>query len=973
MFGGQGSRPVEDFDDDHVSDLWQLRQEAAGDMAWQRHLPMTEDAAWPSKRAGAMTWQVGTDTAGYPRSPSAADLTASFMFGGERTGVPGMSDLWSYDGTEWTSHCPQTRQEKDNFLHWINIPTDSRNPDSPTLPAHICTDSSAWQASIPQTFDTNYDFNKLPPEQIAFEMWAVDQVPTSRWPLPRSFGTITAIPDMTGEGGSHAILFGGSSGAVNSNGQPIGDPQPLNDLWHFRYHKNSQQSSGIGAHTFGKIGNPVGMTVKVEVEWTYVGPTFNYVGDDGVGNVGEYVTDHGYGSTAVEALWPGARSGHAAYAGADGRVFIFGGVGQHLGRRCLQPGGADPQTHNSFQDEWIRKHETLYDRHTCSLLSDLWAFVPVAENARAPNGDRHWPEDWREKLSSEGCDRDLAPSCQPISLYPGVTTRPAGIGDPDAQAMLKRANRPNFASPWSGMAPWDPQNPNPQLEDIDPENSRIIVPAYAQNQPSGFQHSRWAIIGGHLPGTAGPTDGRLGSWVSTPLWMTPRHSMASWSDGQTAFVLGGQSTTVERQIHIRLAEAAGCDADSTAGCFVPYEAYAVRGHSLVDVYSEVSCQAGGLPRNGSTTALALNDMWSFSLGGGADEWTTNELGIVAPQMTGLPADGSPWAHRAHAAFWQPTDRTPAAFWSGAGMREAAAPAGDSADGAAPDSRDELDGTTLTGWSWDSGGVLPVDETAMNPVTNGATDAVTFMTAFAPNAGGWRWDPLCLCGTGVQASAQSCAVNGCMPTYDAISPFACPDTLQRHGTSCGLCEQACLACHEADYNGCTGADFPNAHERGTACEDASGKPGPCAGDPGTCATHECDVCRACTCPKGDDECQRIYSLPAGAWYTSPLAHSLTPTNIGGPTTPGGGGRRQLGDDLGITLPDLPRPEQAKPVKSDRRAPVPVLSGLVDATDRIWASVEHPGNGTRIPSPRWVFLDGAVWTLDSVRRPLPAAIT
>lgn len=819
MFGGS-KRPADecsDCDDEHLSDMWELVRD--GDMAWQRQMPATEDAAWPAKRAGAMNWHASFTSHTQP-------ATVSFMFGGERAGVPGMSDLWSFDGSEWKSHCPQSRSDITDFLHRIHIPVDPEwmdpSPLSEKLPAHVCVDSTAWQAAIPQPSDATYDFSGLSAEKRAFEMWSVDQVPTSRWPLPRSFGTVTVVPSPTGDNGAHAFLFGGTTGAVDSNGRALGAPQPMNDLWHFRFHKNDVETSvTIGRHIGRRLGAG-GLGDRVpEVEWTYVGPTVNYLGDDGVGGVGEYVTNHGYGSTSEEALWPGARSGHAAFAGPDGQVFIFGGVGVHLGRSFLQPGlgGADPLRGRLRVD--------MRETSRCSLLSELWVLVPV--HSTYTDGP------------PTTCDIDLAPSCQPKPAYgPGIqVAAPGGIGDLGVRAKLKQVSSPKYTSPWSGLAPWTPAMPNSELEAVDPEHPRVIVPAYAQNQLSGFEHSRWVIVGGNLPGTAGPNDGRLGSWVSTPSWMTPRHSMISWTDGHVAFVLGGQSVSVEQQTQLSIAldartraHEAGCNGLSAGGCFI------ANSHEVAASFTEVSCRAGGMSSmNG--TSVALSDMWSFSLDGqaparlGPGPETNSEAGdgtysLVVPKRLGrLP--GLPNVGRAHAAFWQRTDSVPTTFWSGAGM---SAPPPQPDPSGTWDDRG-LDSAVLTGWSWDRG----EDAAAMGIVQQHGDGS---------NAGGWRWDPECHCGgDGVT-----------LPTYDTDSAtgFTCLPMAGENvarGTGCGICQDACSACGATDYVACSASWQGQDHSRN--CADDEGKPAPCAAD--ACAIHACDVCRACTCPEGDDSaCQ-----------------------------------------------------------------------------------------------------------------------
>ena len=455
-------------------------------------------------------------------------------------------------------------------------------------------------------------------------------MPQSRWPLPRSFGTITAMAEKEGEPPS-AWLFGGSVAAVDVEEVSL-PPQPLNDLWEVTWG--------------GEDGNS-------QVEWTFVGPTFDYISDDGMGNAVDYTTslDRGYGFTSDEFLWPSSRSGHAAWADERGHLFIFGGVGQRFGRtetsdNLVNEDSDDP--HDAFP--------TTTSGCGCSLLSDLWGLVPKRSKMNRP-------------ISTDcetGYVDPITGSCNRPPATKAFAAPPGGAGSIPSRIFLK-LQEPT-PSPWAGVAgksasvrtadgdgpwPWTP-------DQVGRLANAGLQPAFAQNNPSGLEESRWAIMGGmslSMIATGDATPLPDGMWLSAGTdsgWMLSRFSALAWTDGRSAFLYGGVGRMKTKQT-------------SALGQFRHDDP---NGPSI----QEVSCWAGGI-RSASSNTTTLDDLWRFDIdkmGAWLDQDRHPELGLPQvsvqfptrlemPQSSGTRANAVVWNH--------PSAASVATFYGGAGVTD----------------------------------------------------------------------------------------------------------------------------------------------------------------------------------------------------------------------------------------------------------------------------------------------------------------
>jgi hypothetical protein len=120
----------------------------------------------------------------------------------------------------------------------------------------------------------------------------------------------------------------------------------LNDLWHLEWDEEGS------------------------VDWTFVGPANlqSFVSNRGQGNTLEHFTSYEVDGDAGPAfgLWISGRSGHAAWAAADGRLFIFGGVGL-----TLRVTNADPDANVQMPCLSVDEGQC-----PCAMLSDLWTLYP---------------------------------------------------------------------------------------------------------------------------------------------------------------------------------------------------------------------------------------------------------------------------------------------------------------------------------------------------------------------------------------------------------------------------------------------------------------------------------------------------------------------------------------------------------------------------------------------------------------------
>jgi hypothetical protein len=392
MFGGQGPKGIGrkgpekgEADCEGYQDLLIKHSPPVGieGVTWEIVHPESPDEAWPEPRAGAMVWQ--------------RDEASWFMFGGNRAGVTGMSDLWSFNASAsdtpyWTRECPNKNA--------------SIKPVSGTTGAffggrvlqfgdfkHVCsTTNMDWLPKVapltdPDRHDLPIEWKGLPyigtEGRLDLKQYAAE-APASRWPLPRSFGTITPLPcppnSPPGCTKNEGWLFGGAVGydhdsPARSNttdyqvheakcsragtctcvpSSSISEAFPVNDLWHLEW-----DQSGSGS-----------------IDWSYLGPygpdmdNGGYVNSRGQGDLNTYLTaadSKGVGR-ARRGFWVSSRSGHAAWAAADGRLFIFGGAGlTMLPRPGWKPSDLQPGEYDA----------------RCAMLGDLWIMYPERDNADA--------------------------------------------------------------------------------------------------------------------------------------------------------------------------------------------------------------------------------------------------------------------------------------------------------------------------------------------------------------------------------------------------------------------------------------------------------------------------------------------------------------------------------------------------------------------------------------------------------------
>ena len=390
-------------------------------VAWKTVSPRKIDvgsdgrAVWPVARAGAMVWR--------------RDESRWFMFGGNRAGTTGMADLWSFDASPdtpyWTKHCPDPSAPipppPPGTVGMINR---LRYRDFP----HVCSTANIAPLLDPyDPVDIGVDDGQLDlAGAAAFSLQA-------QWPFPRSFGTITAVPcspnSPAGCTTNQAWLFGGTTGydhevparfsAANNSGadarrfnltkHKVMEGQALNDLWHLEW---DQEGS---------------------VNWQIIGPygpqVNSYVSSRGQGDQTNNIFK---GSRDSTLLWPSSRSGHAAWAAADGRLFIFGGVGLTM-----------RTTEKDDQVNMLERCTVISDvTCPCAMLADLWTLYPKRGE---PQGNEAEEEDdllipffptsgwsmsrwgWLQAGSNvPGAYPDIPGSDPPVANIPGLDPPAAG-------------------------------------------------------------------------------------------------------------------------------------------------------------------------------------------------------------------------------------------------------------------------------------------------------------------------------------------------------------------------------------------------------------------------------------------------------------------------------------------------------------------------------------------------------------------
>ena len=568
MFGGQG--PVggheglahfKDSDDEGFRNtLTSWKPKSGVGPVWERVEPRLH-APWPAARAGAMVWK--------------RNRTSWFIFGGNRAGTTGMSDVWSFDvnSAQWTKHCPSPddvmgdptsyNMQDPTYLTRGTIVSDTGTLLTPSdgfftpmmstfyttlLPGsahrvdkgflrrpvrmdrfkHVCTTENMgdWLPRL----DVYPDIGSLD-----LRLYATGDALASGWPLPRAFGTITAVQGTADQ----AWLFGGAVGydndldadeerALNVSGAAkVRESWVTNDLWHLRWDAD-------GA-----------------VDWTFVGPSIeklgensndgdsvgvqpgSYLGSRGMGDFTTYISQAEVPGAPWDGIWPSSRSGHAAWSASDGRLFIFGGVG------LSWPGAAGE----------INMPENMMAADlACAMLGDLWVLDPVSgdnflavagfvpytgwEQSKwamgapaAPEGspDRYGgisPDPYNPSRSSPGLSLGACSAYfdrnYPLTQFP--EDQPLSTGGPEHWADFSNGSAcPTYITTSDGDIPI-----------ID-----VVPPQDPLSEDGGWLNLRascWA-------------DEFVAQYTH---WPWPRRAAASWSDGDTAWLLGGETILPDR-------------------------------------------------------------------------------------------------------------------------------------------------------------------------------------------------------------------------------------------------------------------------------------------------------------------------------------------------------------------------------------------------------------------------------------------
>lgn len=259
----------------HHNDLWAIKRSNGSSQAAAVTFVFEQVAAksdvWPEPRSYAMPF---TDHNGN-----------AFVFGGMNAeSTSGMSDLWQFDGSDWT------------YIAGSSSPSDmAQRPSDASL--------------------------------LARAQAAADH----GWPLPRARGTITMSADK-----KYGFLFGGSLAWHDGAALPLADLWFLGDASYQIGGPNNQDFQADPMEPGTLLGSSLWRSKEQRwfeaswgdsAGWVYQGPANTvYVGSE-ERRWFDASRVHGLHSQVLPINWPSARANHAAWIDQAGKLLIFGGVG----------------------------------------------------------------------------------------------------------------------------------------------------------------------------------------------------------------------------------------------------------------------------------------------------------------------------------------------------------------------------------------------------------------------------------------------------------------------------------------------------------------------------------------------------------------------------------------------------------------------------------------------------------------------